>query len=62
MWRVVVPRGGEQPPGPEPPASMPWGYAPPWAPPPPRGPPTKRAMSESDDGDDVFSEESSKDQ
>ncbi|XP_046675021.1 hairy/enhancer-of-split related with YRPW motif protein [Homalodisca vitripennis] len=64
MWRVVVPRGGavEQPPVPEPPAPVHWGYAPPWAPPPPRGPPAKRAMSESDDGDDVFSEESSKDQ
>lgn len=63
MWRVVVPRGGDQTQSvPEPPATVHWGYAPPWAPPPaPPRPATKRALSESDDGDD-FSEESSKDQ
>ncbi|XP_047105092.1 hairy/enhancer-of-split related with YRPW motif protein [Schistocerca piceifrons] len=71
VWRVVVPRGPE-PAGAgvgvgvgvgalEPP--VPWGYGG-WAaasPPPPPPSSLKRALSESDDCDDVFSEESSKD-
>ncbi|XP_054267334.1 hairy/enhancer-of-split related with YRPW motif protein [Macrosteles quadrilineatus] len=62
MWRVVVPRGGEQPPVPsEPPAPPHWGYSAPWAPPPRPPLAAKRPMSDSDDGDE-FSEEGSKDQ
>ncbi|XP_049815615.1 hairy/enhancer-of-split related with YRPW motif protein [Schistocerca nitens] len=68
VWRVVVPRGPE-PAGAgvgvgvgalEPP--VPWGYGG-WAAASPPPPPSslKRALSESDDCDDVFSEESSKD-
>ncbi|KAJ9583753.1 hypothetical protein L9F63_021916, partial [Diploptera punctata] len=56
LWRVVVPRGAEPPQtvlDPQPPLH--WGYN--W--PAPR-PPMKRHHSESDDCDDVFSEESSK--
>ncbi|XP_049944494.1 hairy/enhancer-of-split related with YRPW motif protein-like [Schistocerca serialis cubense] len=67
VWRVVVPRGPE-PAGAgvgvgvgvgalEPP--VPWGYG--GQPPPPPPSSLKRALSESDDCDDVFSEESSKD-
>ncbi|XP_075210323.1 hairy/enhancer-of-split related with YRPW motif protein-like [Lycorma delicatula] len=63
---LVVPRGGSAPPEP---ASDPlhWSYNPWGTPPPPRPEPpqhqsTKRNHSESDDCDDVFSEESSKEQ
>ncbi|CAH1400809.1 unnamed protein product [Nezara viridula] len=65
LWRVVVPRGGPEPPQQPPQGPEFWGYAPPWPQPhhpQPQRPSLKRSHSESDDQDDPFSEESSKDQ
>ncbi|XP_050432620.1 hairy/enhancer-of-split related with YRPW motif protein-like [Adelges cooleyi] len=68
LWRMVVPRGGPaaEPVPAAPPLTEPhWGYGP-WSsvPAPPVRHPhgTKRHYNESDDCDDAFSEESSKDQ
>lgn len=71
LWHVVQPRGGSVPPETLPPCDgrnpLPWGYPTTWGTPPTPPVPSsrhsfKRARSETDDCEDAYSEESSKEQ